>query len=380
MSRSKEEHHVKGSRGIAVPSAIVGIVVVLFGVGAGFLARAKAKVEHVALADAPKGVSAVHAKATTYRPTRRFVGTVDPWVSARVGPQIVSAYVGSVLVRPGDAVKRGDVVATLDCKEQAAESQAVAAQARALEEREKAIAGEAARVEQLAQGGFVSANDLDQHKAQQAANEAQIQSLRAELAGKGLAVGDCVMRAPFDGEVGARLLDPGGYVHPGSTVVTVVDRRMLRIAADAPEVDAKSVGVKTPVRIRLLALGTELQAVVARRAPSADPATRTIHFEIDLERGELEVPVGTTAEITVDVGTATDATEVPLTAAKVRGDKANVFVVDHGVAKAKAVAILGEREGSLYLARDLPPDTVVVTEGRGLLRDGDSVSEKLVMQ
>lgn len=378
MSSGMTEPSPNRRRGAAVPSAIVGVVVVLMGTGAAFLARARAKVDHVALADTPQGVTVVRAKPTTYRPTRRFVGTVEPWVSSRVGPQIVSAYVGSVLVRPGDVVKRGDVLATLDCQEQAAQSQAVAAQARALEEREKAIAGEAARVEQLSQNGYVSANDLDRHKAQQAESEAQIQALRAELAGKGLAVGDCVMRAPFDGEIGARLLDPGSYVHPGSTVVTVVDRRMLRITADAPEVDSKAVGVATPVRLRLLALGTERSAVVARRAPSADPSTRTVHFEIDMERGSLEVPVGTTAEITVDVGDPVDVTEIPLIAAKVRGDKANVFVVDRGIAKAKAVAIVGEREGSLFVARELGPDAMVVTEGRGLLRDGESVAAREV--
>lgn len=364
-------------RGVPVPAVIAGVVVLLFALGGVFLARARASVNHVALASTPKGVTVVAAKSASYRPKRRFIGTVEPWVSARVGPQLVSAYVGAVLVRPGDVVHRGDVLATLDCKEQATASQAVAAEARALEEREKAIASEAARVEQLSQGGFVSANELDQRKAQQASNEAQLQALRAELAGKGLAVGDCVLHAPFDGEVGARLLDPGAFVRPGTTVVTVVDRRMLRITADVPEVDVGSVKAKTPARVRLLAIGTEIDAVVARRAPSADPATRTVHFEIDLERGDIEVPVGTTAEIVVDVGTAVDATEIPLTAAKIRGDKANVYVVEGGVAKARTVVVLGERDGSLFVAPELAAGLQLVTEGRGLLRDGDAVTTKV---
>ena len=38
---------------------------------------------------------------------RMYVGRLDPWIAASVGPQFVSAYVDTVLVRPGAVVKRG---------------------------------------------------------------------------------------------------------------------------------------------------------------------------------------------------------------------------------------------------------------------------------
>jgi len=37
-------------------------------------------------------------------------------------------------------------------------------------------------------------------------------------------VSDCVLRAPFDGEIATRLVDPGAFVRPGTSIVSVIDR------------------------------------------------------------------------------------------------------------------------------------------------------------
>ncbi|HSS38542.1 MAG TPA: biotin/lipoyl-binding protein, partial [Polyangia bacterium] len=111
---------------LAIAAGTAGIVVI----GVLLVARASSRVNDVALASTPKPVTVVAARAATYRPLRRYVGTIQPWIQAKVGPQLISAYVDTVLVRPGDAVKRGQVLATLDCRNASASSKAVAMQAR----------------------------------------------------------------------------------------------------------------------------------------------------------------------------------------------------------------------------------------------------------
>ena len=359
-----------------VPFAIAAVVALILLAGVALAVRARRGVSQIALADEPRGVSTVRAKTAPYRPTRRFVGTVEPWLSARVGPQMTSAYVGTVLVRPGDHVTRGEVLATLDCKQANLNSTALAARARSLEEKQKAVASEAARTEQLSKGGFVAENDLDRQRAQIASNGAQIDALRADLAGKSLAVDDCVLRAPFEGEVGARHLDPGGFARPGSGVVDVVDRHLVRLVSDAPETDVLAVAPKTPVRIVLFGSGKRVDAVVSRRSPAADLATRTIRFEVDFDPTGLDLAVGTTAEISVDVGEPIDALEIPLSSAKVRGKKATIFVVEGGVAHSVVLDVKGERAGSLFVGGKVVSGSEVVTEGRSALRDGDRVLAK----
>jgi membrane fusion protein, multidrug efflux system len=339
--------------------------------------RAHARVNSVALASDPKPVEVVVARAGTYRAQRRYVATVNPWVEADVGPQLIAAYADTVLVRPGASVKRGDVLATLDCRDANATQRAVAMQARAIEAKQKALANESARVISLLDGGFVAPNEAEQKIAGSESELAELMATQAKLSSSSLAVNDCVLRAPFEGEVSRRLVDPGVFVRPGTPVVSVVDRSTVRVTADVPEVDYGFVGPGSAVKIRLLATGAEATGKIARTSPSASEATRTVHFEIDVPDPERKFPVGTTAELTIDVGEPQPATVLPGVAASVRGDKATVFVVKGDVAKKVVVPFKGEALGTLYVDPALEPGSRVVTEGRSLLSDGDRVVSRL---
>jgi RND family efflux transporter MFP subunit len=361
-----------------VPVAIVCFVLVIGLSGTWLLRHSEASENQVALADEPKGVTVVEARATQFRERRRYIGTLEPWQSAQVGPQLTSGFVDTVLVRPGQHVKRGEVVATLDCRNASAENRALSAQARALEERRKANAREAARLSELSSGGYVSPNELEQKRAAVSAAQAQIQAVLAQASGKSLLVDDCVLRAPFAGEVAARFVDPGAFVRPGTPVAQLVDRSMILLTADVPEIDFDAVAPQTPITIKLLAANKTVEAVIARRSPAADMATRTVHFEVDLADNAQAIPVGTTAEIHVEVGQPIAATEIPLLAAKIRGTGASIFSVIDDIARKKDLTLLGERGANIYVARaQLAPGTLVVTQGRQLLATNDRVSAKL---
>jgi len=367
---------VRRRLGLPTVFMLVGIAAVLLVVGL-LYRRAVADVNKVALTSLPKGVSVVPVTAAAYQPSRRYVGTVEPWIEAKIGPQLVSAYVDTVLVRPGAQVKRGDVIATLDCRNSSAIEKGVAMQARAVAAQQAAAASEAARIGGLLKGGFVSQNEVEQKNADSASKEAQVLALQAEAADRGLEVEDCVLRAAFDGEIGERYVDPGAFVRPGTSIATLVDRHTVRITADVPENDFESVAPGTIVRLHFIATNKDVTAKISRRAPSADPGTRTAHVEIDVDDPTRELPVWTTAELSLDVGTPVPAAAIPVIAALVRGTKANLFVVQDGVAHAAVAKVLGERAGMLYLDPKLAVGAHVVTEGRGQLDDGDRVTEKV---
>ena len=360
-----------------VPLVIGGLTFAAVALGALLVARAGADVNQVALASAPKGVTVVEARAAKYRASRRYVGTIQPWLEARVGPQLIAGYVDTVLVRPGDTVRKGQIIATLDCRNASASSKAVAMQARALQTEQEALAHESARVAELKEGGFASPNEIENRAASSASKEAELMETQAKMQRATLEVGDCVLRAPFAGEIAARLCDPGAFVRPGTEVATIVDRNTVRVVGEVPEADFDVVGAGTAVRVHALANDRRLGAKIARRSPAADPSTRTIHIEIDVPDPERTLPVDTTAELEVDVGAPAAATELPLIAASVRGSKATVFVVDGQIVRKTVVAVLGERGGSLFVAPTLPGGSRVVTEGRALLKDGDRVEAKL---
>jgi len=360
-----------------VPFVIGGVVLFVVVLGAIMVWRAEAKTNKIALSASAKPVTVIKAAAGQYQPTRTYVGTLEPWVEAKVGPQLVSAYVDTVLVRPGAVVHKGDVLATLDCRNANATSQAVAMEARALDARQKAISHEATRLSSLLDGGFVSANEAEQKEAQSAAEEANLLAQKAKLLGSSLEVNDCILRAPFDGDVGTRSIDPGAFVHPGDAIVTVVDRGTVRLVTAVPENDFDVVAPDNHAHVRVFATGARLEGVISRRAPSADPGTRTVHVELDIPDQTRSIPVYTTGEITLSVGNPIPATEIPLTVATIRGAKATVFVVEGDVARARTFKYLGESGGSVFVDTSLAPGTLVVSEGRSLLSDKDKVIAKV---
>ncbi len=364
----------------SIPIAVVAGVAAIFGVGALLVRSAESKVNHVAMSSAAKPVTVVAAQMASFRESRTYIGTLRPWIEASVGPQFISAYVDTVLVRPGAAVKRNEVLATLDCRNASASSMAVAAEARAIDARQRAVGDEAARLKTLLDGGFVSPNEAEQKEAQSTSEKAQLAwRQRAKLAAAaGLEVNDCILRSPFEGEVAIRMMDPGAFARPGTFVVSVVDRTTVRMTFDVPEdSDFELVAPGAPLTVRVLATAQTFAASISRRSPSADPDTRTVHVEVDLPDPERRIPVNTTGEVRIEVGQPHTATAIPLVAASISGTKAAVFVVE-GMAHKVTYRVAGERGGVAYVEAALEPGTPVVTEGRAVLAEGNAVAPKQV--
>jgi membrane fusion protein, multidrug efflux system len=364
-------------RSHSFPAVIAAGTVALSGSIYGLHALSQRNINDVPISASPKGVTVVVAAAAEFREERRYVGTLEAWQEAKVGPQLVAAYVDTVLVRPGVAVKKGEVLATLDCRHASSGSSAIAARARALEAKQRAIAGETARVQGLAERGFVSDNEIDQRVAQSASTEAQLEGLRAQLASKSLEVDDCVLRAPFSGEVAERVADAGAFARPGTSLVSVVDRSVVRLVGYAPETDFALIEPGRQVEIEIFATGNKLRAKIARRAPQANDRSRNVRFEVDIDNSDRSVPTGTTASIRVRAPSGEQATEIPIVAASVRGNHATLFSIERDHAVQKSVRIVGERKGSLFVDATLAPGTLVVVEGRSKLKHNDKVLAKI---
>ena len=363
-------------RSVVIPAVIAAGVLGILGAGLALVLHAESKINEVALASAPRPVTVIGATATTFRDSHKYVGTLRPWIEASVGPQYISVYVDTVLVRPGASVRRGEILATLDCKNASAASLAVAAEARAIDARQHAVADETARMKTLLDGGFIDPNSVEVKQAEAASEEAKLASQRAKLAATALEVSDCIMRAPFDGEIATRTIDPGAFVRPGTPIVSVVDRTIVRMVVDVPEIDFDVVAPDSKVTLHVLATNATFPASISRRSPAADPDTRTVHVEIDVPDPKREIPVNTTGEVTIEVGDPIKATAVPLVAASINGAKAAMFVVESGVAQKRTFPVLGEKGSDLFLAPSLQPGTLVVTEGQFVLSNGEHVAPK----
>jgi RND family efflux transporter MFP subunit len=360
-----------------IPIIVASGVAAVLLLGGVLIWHAESKTNKVAMASSPKPVTVLAATGEPYRTVHTYVGTLRPWVDAKVGPQFISAYVETVLVRPGSVVKKGEVLATLDCRNATAQTAAISSQANAIAARQQALSHEAIRTEGLLDGGFVSPNESEQITARSSAEASELAAQQANLSKSALDVNDCILRAPFDGEVSLRLVDPGSFVRPSTEMIGIVDRSTVRMTADAPESDFDGIPPGAKVTVHVVSTNIDIAATITRRAPSADPGTRTVHFEVDLDDADRRIPVDTTGEVHVPVGQAVSATAVPLSAVTMNDKKATLYTVDDDVAHLHTLIELGEVGPDVFFAPDaLKPGSLIVVEGRALLKDGDHVVSK----
>jgi RND family efflux transporter MFP subunit len=195
----------------------------------------------------------------------------------------VAGELQGLVLREGDFVQAGAVVATVDSTEYAARLRQAQQQA----ESAKAQVDIAKRAfdnnQSLVQQGFISKTALDTSIATLAANEA---NHRAALAGVEVAqkaLGDTVLRAPISGYIGQRLAQPGERVSVDSRIVEIVDLTRLELEASLDAAD--SVAVRTGQRAELTVEGATqpLRATVVRINPSATAGSRSVLAYLRIE-------------------------------------------------------------------------------------------------
>jgi multidrug efflux pump subunit AcrA (membrane-fusion protein) len=234
-------------------------------------------------------------------------GTVRSVTTSVLSAQM-SGTVQEVRVKPGDRVKRGQVLAVID--DRGPRSQVAAAQAgveeatQGLAEIEQALQAAAAdrqfaeatykRYQGLLDKNSVSRQEFDgaeaRHKAA-LANERALQAKKKQMEARGeqarsqqesaqTAFSYSRVTSPIDGVVTVKAVDPGTVVMPGMPLLTVEDPGHYRLEASLPEQLLPKVALGTAVNTR-----TEhgnLEGRVAEIVPAADAASRTFLVKVDL--------------------------------------------------------------------------------------------------
>jgi membrane fusion protein (multidrug efflux system) len=133
----------------------------------------------------------------------------------------------------------------------------------------------------------VSRNQLAVTHARRATLTANLARARAEVARAQAAVnlarqdqGHTLVRAPIDGVVGDRQVEPGDYVQPGTRLLSVVPLRALYVTANFKETQVARMAVGQPASVEVDALpGVELKGQVESFAPGSGSQFSLLPFE-----------------------------------------------------------------------------------------------------
>ncbi|MBP9210515.1 MAG: efflux RND transporter periplasmic adaptor subunit [Saprospiraceae bacterium] len=267
-------------------------------------------------------------------------------------------------VREGDVVRRGQLLATLDPEEIAAQvQQAEAGLAKAERDwqRVRALYADTAATLELYQNAS-TAYDL----AKRTAEIARFNRRYSEI------------RSPIDGVVARQLLFPGEIAGPGMPVYVVIgtDAKDWAFKAGLVDRDWARVAVGDSAHIRLDAYpGKHFPGIVTRK--SAVGANGSGTFEVHVAfRKELppSLAAGLVGGLTLFPEKLASYPTIPVEAlVKVDGNKAKAFAVREGHAQSielEIAQLLGER---VAISRGLEGIDAVITTGAMYLEDGDPV-------
>lgn len=269
-------------------------------------------------------------------------GVVEAVRQATVAAQ-ATGRVASLLVKVGDRVKAGQVLATIDDRDTqtgVARSQAQVAQAEA--ELANALAN-VQRTRDLRRQGFVSQAALDVAESQYQAAQAGRQGAGAGAQQARLAQSFTQVTAPFDGYVLETLSQAGDLAMPGKPVATVYAPQPLRVVVQVPASMAQQ--ARGAQRTELQVGGQWVAPAAQQGVSAADPVSQTLTWKLDVGAGAAaQLLPGQPIRVRF-VGAQVQRMVVPQAAVLRRGELTAVYVAaDKGFAL-KAVR-LGADQGA----------------------------------
>ena len=298
-------------------------------------------------------------------------GNVSAWQEASVGAEVNGLRLAQVMVNVGDAVKKGQTLATFTTDTARADilqSQASVVQAEAAYLNAKA---DADRARSIQDSGALSASQIAQYLTQEKVGKAQWEAAKALLSATEIRLGNTTVTAPDDGLISARSATVGAVVGAGQELFRLIRQGRMEWRA---EVTASEVGrIRVGQQARLtLATGTELDGQVRAIAPSASETTRNILVYVDLPRHN-DLKAGTFARGSFALGQSETLT-VPTPAIVVRDGNNFVFVVGADNKVAARQVRTGRRVGErVEVVEGLQVADRVAVQGAGFLNDGDLV-------
>ncbi len=288
--------------------------------------------------------------------------TVQPLNHSHLSAEI-SGLITAIPVRIGDRVVKGAALARLDCRMPHARLAAAIASRKALVAQRRLAQNQLRRAHNLSSGRTIPAEEVDRRESETANLSAQIEAQDAAIRQARLGVERCTIAAPFAGVVVARPAGVGSLAVPGTPLVEMVQ-------TDDAEVSARLRGpetatLATAAGLRFHYAGRDYPLRLRALLPVVDEQNRTREARLLFVKDAA--PPGAAGRLLWN-----DPDKVlPADLLVRRTGRSGIFLFDKGHARFHPLP--GAVEGRPARV-NLPPETVVIVEGRHRLRDGDEVS------
>ena len=302
---------------------------------------------------------------------------------------LTKGVVAEVLVRIGDRVQSGDVMARLLANsltwsrelrtaevDSAKASLANAKTQASLRRQELKRLGNLKKSAAFSAARFEDAQkELAKAQSDAAGAAADLNRATANLNLAQIDLDNAEIKAPYPGVVSAVHTEVGTYLNTGQSVVTLVDDSTMEIEADVPA--HRTPGLTPGSLVAFTTNGGEVQMAAVRAVvPDENPLTRTrtVRF-VPENRAHLNgAAANQTVSIRIPAGAARDVITVHKDAVLNKSGDRVVFVMENGKAEMRPVT-LSDAVGTRFIVLSgLEPGEAVVVRGNERLAPGQSIT------
>lgn len=265
-----------------------------------------------------------------------------------------------VLVRPGQVVERGAVIARFDDEAEQIE----------LAGAELAVADAQAtltRTQSLASGSLVATTALS--AAQLAADNAELERRNAQVA-----LARRTVTSPISGTVGLIRVSAGNLVPAQTTITAIDDTSSILLDFWVPERYAAQLELGMRVNVAAVALtGQSFTGDVTAIDNRIDPASRTLQVQAEIPNPEGKLRAGMGLTVSMNFPGEEYPTVNPL-AILWSAQGSYVWKYDNGTARRVMAEIVQRNSDGVLVRADLEPGDAIITEGILQLSDGAHVT------
>jgi len=240
------------------------------------------------------------------------VGTVTARTASTVASKLMGV-VRAIHVQEGDLVKQGDLLVTIDQRQVQAQLEQALANA-------EVASKEYRRYQQLLKEQSASQQEFDRAEARYREAQAAVDAARVSQK-------DALVRAPYDGRVVAKMINPGDLASPGTPFVTIEQEGLFCTDLVLPERYIQAIKLDLEVSVVVPAMNNEeFTGIVGRIVPTADARSRSFQVKVRMPEGP-DFKSGMFARVLIPVG-GTGMLLIPQTAITAQGQLNGVFIVD----------------------------------------------------
>ncbi|WP_390350090.1 efflux RND transporter periplasmic adaptor subunit [Variovorax boronicumulans] len=303
-------------------------------------------------------------------------GSVVSLNSVDLRPQVTNT-VSAVHVKEGQFVKAGQLLFTLDDRN----DQANLARARAQQQKDEATMADLERQykrsQDLVAQNFIAKSAADATLSQLQAQRAAVAADRAAVQSAQVALGYATLRAPIAGRIGAVNIYPGTLVQPTLSLVTITQLDPIAVSFPVPEGNLQDLLAAARTRAKVEAL------VTGRREPlfgtldfvdnTVDPQIGTVRAKAVFANADQSLWPGQFVNTRITVRMLDGVTVVPAAALMMLSDGATLYVVDAERNAARRQVKVLHTFGTKVAVSGVTPGEQVVIEGSQNVRPGGKV-------